>query len=73
MKQRMAQDLARKMGAAGGQKTPSRRGAPTTGPVSALTDTVDEIYLNKDPIGMSLKKRTDAGTMHSVVPNKDSK
>ena len=60
------------MAAAGNKTTPGRRGVPS-GPVSAESDTVDEIYLCKDPVGVSLKKRTDAGTIHSVVPNKDSK
>ena len=59
--------------AAATKTTPGRRSTVTSGPVSAQTDTVDEIYSCKDPIGMSLKKRTDAGTVHSVVPNKDSK
>ena len=60
------------MGAAGSRTTPQRRGTLPSGPKSAESDTVDEIYQFKDPVGVSLKKRTDAGTIHSVVANKDS-
>ena len=72
VQQRMAQDLARKIGAAGSRTTPQRRSALPSGPKSAESDTVDEIYQYKDPVGVSLKRRTDAGTIQSVVANKDS-
>jgi len=38
-----------------------------------LTDEIDDIYKEKDPIAVSLEKRKKAGAITTIVPDKNSK
>lgn len=52
---------------------PLRNSAMPSGPKSAATDEVDDIYKENDPIGVSTEKRRGAGALTAVVPDKNSK
>jgi hypothetical protein len=56
-------------------KSPSKplRASAHTGPKSAATDEVDDIFKLEDPVEASIEMRKKAGSLTSTVDNKNSK